>query len=202
MSAKRRIAADRYAHIGDTADGYANGVDRLASKMNSLRLRFSHQAICYVAMIDQEGVRFNPGPSWKVTGAGDFNGDGDSDILWQNTNGQAGIWEMNGTNVISTAAVGSNPGPSWKVVGTGDFNGDGYGDILWRDTSGDLAVWLMNGATVIASGGLGTIPTTLTVAGTGDSSLRPTKPVVAKIAPVTLPPGLVRLATSPSRTGS
>ena len=95
MSAKRRIAADRYAHIGDTADGYANGVDRLASKMNSLRLRFSHQAICYVAMIDQEGVSFNPGPSWKVTGAGDFNGDGDSDILWQNTNGQVSIWEMN-----------------------------------------------------------------------------------------------------------
>ena len=29
-----------------------------------------------------------------------FNGDGNSDILWQNANGQAAIWEMNGTNVI------------------------------------------------------------------------------------------------------
>ena len=42
----------------------------------------------------------NPGPSWKVIGTGDFNDDGHSDILWQNTNGQAAIWEMNGTNVI------------------------------------------------------------------------------------------------------
>ena len=40
----------------------------------------------------------NPGPSWKAIGTGDFNGDGISDILWQNTStGQAAIWEMNGT---------------------------------------------------------------------------------------------------------
>ena len=43
----------------------------------------------------------NPGPSWKVVGTGDFNDDGHSDILWQNTNGQAAIWEMNGTNQIA-----------------------------------------------------------------------------------------------------
>ena len=42
----------------------------------------------------------NPGPSWKAIGTGDFNDDGHSDILWQNTNGQAAIWEMNGTNEI------------------------------------------------------------------------------------------------------
>ena len=27
----------------------------------------------------------NPGPAWKAIGTGDFNGDGDSDILFQNT---------------------------------------------------------------------------------------------------------------------
>jgi hypothetical protein len=58
----------------------------------------------------------NPGPSWKVVGTGDFNGDGMSDILWQSTSGQAAIWEMNGTNVTSIAAVGSNPGSSWQAV--------------------------------------------------------------------------------------
>ena len=26
----------------------------------------------------------------------DFNGDGKSDILWQNDNGQVAIWELNG----------------------------------------------------------------------------------------------------------
>src|SRR5215470_9772992 len=39
--------------------------------------------------------------------AADFNGDNFSDILWQNVNGQAAIWEMNGTNVI--ASPGLNP---------------------------------------------------------------------------------------------
>ena len=55
----------------------------------------------------------NPGPSWKAVGTGDFNGDGLSDILWQNTStGQASIWEMNGNNLIGGGPVSPNPGPS------------------------------------------------------------------------------------------
>ena len=46
----------------------------------------------------------NPGPSWHVVGTGDFNGDGKSDILLQNTNGEVAIWEMNGTTVIADGA--------------------------------------------------------------------------------------------------
>jgi hypothetical protein len=44
----------------------------------------------------------DPRPSWHVAGTGDFNGDGKSDILLQNTDGQVSIWEMNGTNIIAT----------------------------------------------------------------------------------------------------
>ena len=40
----------------------------------------------------------------------DFNADGKSDILWQNTSGQAAIWLMNGTTAITKASVGANPG--------------------------------------------------------------------------------------------
>jgi hypothetical protein len=39
----------------------------------------------------------NPGPSWHIISVGDFNHDGRSDILWQNSSGEAAIWEMNGT---------------------------------------------------------------------------------------------------------
>ena len=31
----------------------------------------------------------NPGPSWNAIGTGDFNGDGHSDILWQNAMGKS-----------------------------------------------------------------------------------------------------------------
>ena len=65
-------------------------------------------------------VGANPGPSWKAIGTGDFNGDGFSDILWQNTSGQAAIWEMDGTNIIGSGAlVGANPGLELE----GDRNG-------------------------------------------------------------------------------
>ena len=45
-----------------------------------------------------------------MIGTGDFNGDGHSDILWQNTSGQAAIWEMNGTNIIGGGNVAPTPG--------------------------------------------------------------------------------------------
>jgi ELWxxDGT repeat protein len=92
------------------------------------------------------------------TPGGDFNGDSFSDILWQNANGQVGIWEMNGTNMIDAAVVGLDPGPSWKVVGTGDYNGDGHSDILWQNTNGQVAIWEMNGFNLIGSAVVGSDP--------------------------------------------
>ena len=74
----------------------------------------------------------NPGPSWHVAGTGDFNGDGNADILWQNDDGTPAIWLMNGTSLIGGGGL-ANPGPSWHVAGTGDFNGDGNADILWQN---------------------------------------------------------------------
>ena len=40
----------------------------------------------------------------------DFNGDSLSDILWQNTSGQAAIWTMNGSTPTGGGAVSPNPG--------------------------------------------------------------------------------------------
>ena len=93
----------------------------------------------------------------------------DLNILWQNTSGQAAIWEMNGTNLIGAAAVGGNPGPSWKAIGTGDFNDDGHSDILWQKTNGQAAVWEMNGTNVIGAAAVGPNPGPAWKAiGTGD----------------------------------
>jgi Domain of unknown function (DUF4347)/FG-GAP-like repeat len=56
--------------------------------------------------------------SWKISGTGDFNGDGKSDILWRNDNGSTNIWEMNGSTVTAANLVSPNPvvDNSWKIA--------------------------------------------------------------------------------------
>ena len=79
----------------------------------------------------------------------DFNGDGKSDILWRNSDGDVDIWLMNGTQILSATDLGNAP-VSWSIAGTGDFNGDGKSDILSRNTNGDVAIWLMNGNQILS----------------------------------------------------
>ena len=94
---------------------------------------------------------FNPGPSWHVKGTGDFDSNGTSDILWQNSDGTPAIWLMNGMTAVAVGAVGFNPGPSWHVEGSGDYSGDGRSDILWQGDDGTAAVWVMNGMNLVSS---------------------------------------------------
>ena len=62
------------------------------------------------------------GRAWTAVGTGDFNGDGHSDILWQNaTTGQASIWEMNGNTRIGGGPVTPNPGPDLESGRNGRF---------------------------------------------------------------------------------
>ncbi|WP_308516414.1 M10 family metallopeptidase C-terminal domain-containing protein [Sphingomonas flavescens] len=71
----------------------------------------------------------------------DFNGDGRSDILWRDDNGQLSQWIATATGAFG-AGAGASVAISWKVAGLGDFNGDGRWDILWRNDNGALVDWL------------------------------------------------------------
>ena len=95
----------------------------------------------------------------------DFNGDGQTDILWQNTSsGDRVIWFMLGTNYASSGDLGVVP-LAWQIAGTGDFNGDGKADIVWQNTAtGERYVWLMNGTTFASSVFLGIVPTAWSIA--------------------------------------
>jgi hypothetical protein len=55
----------------------------------------------------------DPGPSVHAIGTGA----GASDILLQNTNGQASIWGMNGTSIVGGGPMSINPGPTWHTIG-------------------------------------------------------------------------------------
>lgn len=83
----------------------------------------------------------------------DFDGDGYSDLIWQQETGLAAIWRMHGTISVGSAVLG-NPGAGWRIKATGDFNGDGKADILWQNDNGTPAIWTMNGLNYIAGASL------------------------------------------------
>jgi FG-GAP-like repeat len=101
------------------------------------------------ADVNNGSIALRPDASWTVAGIGDFDGDGDADILWRNGNGTVSEWLMRGSTVTDGSAItyhgaAVNVAANWKVAEIGDFNGDGSSDILWRDsTTGQLAEWLM-----------------------------------------------------------
>jgi len=54
--------------------------------------------------------------NWQVVGVGDFNGNGEDDILWRHAlSGENSIWFMNGASVVSTPSLPTVTDLNWLV---------------------------------------------------------------------------------------
>jgi hypothetical protein len=111
--------------------------------------------------------------SWRVDGTGDFNGDGNDDVLWRRSDGAFTEWlgQDNGGFVSNDANAFRNLPNSWQVAGTGDFNGDNRDDVAWRRDDGAFTVWLgqSNGGFITNDANAwAAVPTSWQVAATGD----------------------------------
>ena len=110
------------------------------------------------------GEAGNVSPTGRVLGTGDFNGDGATDLLWDNggggitqfirvtlldgssasTSGNIVVPGPLGRTAGATSGVSADRGvlpPNAQLAGIGDFNADGRSDILWRREDGQLLLW-------------------------------------------------------------
>ncbi len=57
-------------------------------------------------------------PDWTIRGTGDFNGDGNQDLIWRNNaNGNNGVWLYNGDlRRIATVAFETVENTEWQIV--------------------------------------------------------------------------------------
>lgn len=109
-----------------------------------------------------------PGRPWHYV-PHDFDGDGTSDLVWQNTvTGERAIWQMRFGGFASTIPLG-RVDPAWSLAAVEDLNGDRKPDLFWQNSAtGDRAVWLMNGSTFASSVNLGMVPVSWTIGAVGD----------------------------------
>jgi FG-GAP-like repeat len=80
---------------------------------------------------------------WKVAAVGDFNADGNDDLLLQN-GGSSVIWYLNSNGMMTNQQNLTTVGSDWTIVGAGDYNNDGRSDIFWRNNDGSNVIWINN----------------------------------------------------------
>jgi len=103
-----------------------------------------------------QGALLNPNkpgnPGWRVVGTAALSSVGNTDLIFQHSDGTLAAWYMNGTNLVQGVLL--NPSAAgqegWRVATTLDLNGDGKTDLLFQHDDGTVAVWLMDGINLIS----------------------------------------------------
>jgi len=104
--------------------------------------------------------------STQIVGLGDFNGNGQTDLLLRNANGAVGCFftggETTGWNYFQSL------GDEWKLSAIGDLNGNGRDDVVLKHDAGFAGSWLTQADGTMAWADLDTLPEGFAIVGAGD----------------------------------
>jgi hypothetical protein len=110
------------AGLGDfNNDGKADMLWRQSATGSLAIWHMNGSAIVGSGAITLNGNTITPDASWSIVEVGDFNGDGKSDIMWQQSGtGALAEWIMNGSQIVSSVTpsaqnVPITPDQSWHV---------------------------------------------------------------------------------------
>jgi hypothetical protein len=86
---------------------------------------------------------------------GDFNGDGDPDLLWHTTaTGAITVDFVRYPSVLETLELTASQDLGWVVASVGDYDMNGQDDLAWRHNgTGQVSIWLAAGFNVGAIDG-------------------------------------------------
>jgi hypothetical protein len=93
-----------------------------------------------------------PNP-WRIAAAGDINGDGFVDVIWQDpATGSSQVWFLGGANGVQLTNAVTLGGPnSWRIVAAADYNRDGKTDIIYQNpATGESMAWFLGGASGVS----------------------------------------------------
>jgi hypothetical protein len=89
---------------------------------------------------------------WRLVLASDINDDGQTDLVWQHTDGRIAANYLIGTKQIASVSIRNGVSAGvWKLIGSSDFNLDTHNDFLFQQSNGKLLVWNMNGTNFLGS---------------------------------------------------
>jgi FG-GAP-like repeat/Leishmanolysin len=89
----------------------------------------------------------SPDKTWKLSATGDFDRDGERDMLWRHQSGATQWWLLRDGKIHGAQMIQAIADQNWQIVGTGDFNRDGQLDIFWRhQPTGTNQIWIMPSA--------------------------------------------------------
>ncbi|MDH3401845.1 MAG: VCBS repeat-containing protein, partial [Chromatiales bacterium] len=111
-------------------------------------------------LVEKGFMPFTRSPAYSVVSRGDFDGDGQFDLLvrdlsaGRDENGRWVMYTINGTEVTSQGYVdGFTRSSDWELKATADFNGDLRADLLLRNSiDGRWLMYAMDGRAVVAQG--------------------------------------------------